>query len=217
MTNDSRKIVRFLLSKFPERQEPDVDEIIALEQSIMAYYPNPIIKVMEGMIEKAKPEKLPNYANFIYHLPGLRRITSKRASNPIKLISRDEFKKILLILDKLIIVDYNLDTLLTIIELANGIESGRWNELSVRKSVETARQAGVYSPNYVYAIVQREHAEKQAALQRAQEVANSAQSAEVKQQQSNMSIIEQMSIEALWNERKENAELERKFNRMIRR
>lgn len=217
MTNDSRKIVRFLKSKFPNRQEPDIDEVIALEQSILAYYPNPIINVMEGMISKAKPEKLDNYANFSYHLPGLRRITSKRSKDPAKLVGWDSFKEILLIFEKLIVVDYNHDGLLLLIDVADGIDSRRWNQLAVRKAIETARQAGVHAIQYVHAILQREYAERQASLQRAQEVVNSAQSAQVQQVQNGMSFIEQLSIEASWNDRKENSELERMFSKMVRR
>jgi hypothetical protein len=215
MSNDARKIMRFLASKFGGRPEPDVDEIVALEQSILAYYPNPIINVMDDMISRAKPEKLDNYANFTYHLPGLRRITSKRSKNPRKLIGWESFRETLIIFNKLLVVDYNHDTLLLLIDIADGIDQHKWNQLTIRKAIETAIQAGVRSVQYVNAIVQREYAERQATLQRAREIVDSAQPAEVGPAQHGMNFIEQMSAEAMWNERKENSDIERRLKKIV--
>ena len=215
MSNDARKISRSLEMSFGSHN-PDIDEIIAMEQSILQYYPKSIISVMCDMIGKAKEEKKANYANFSYSLPGLRRITTKRSSNPRKLIGWETFKQVYSALSKLIIVDYNTDVLMQMISIADAVDNRSATMHDIGIAVNTSVQCNNYSVQYAGAILNRRIAEKALASEKAKAIDNMTVSADVKEAKQQISFIERMSIEALWNERKENSDLEERLRRAMK-
>jgi len=213
LTNDSRKIHRFLDSKFDNRTIT-IEEAIATEQAILKYYPNPIISIVTDMLKKAKPEKLANYANFSYHLPAMRRITSKRSVNPPIIIGWNEFRTVFELMQKLLVVDYNHDTLLIMIEIAKGLP-GSWSHMDLMTAINTAITCGARSPAYVMAIIQKAFATKQAKIIRANEIADTAQPV-IATKDKSISFIETLSIMAQWEDRKINNDLERKVKELYK-
>jgi hypothetical protein len=205
LSGDARKIARLLYSKWPERADISTNEAIHMEQAILTYYPNPILKMMEDMISKAKPDKLDRYADFTYHYPALRRITNKRSSNPPNILDTMFGTVFEYLQNSLLCGDYNYDALLQMIELSK-CSDGMASQLP--RAVKIAKEAGVYTIPYVYAICQREWSEKQAHMRRMSELDNKAVNPIIKQSDSNMGMIEKISIMARWEQRKENARLE---------
>lgn len=214
MSNDARKVQKFLDSKFNNR-EVTLEEIVATEQAILRYFPNPIINIVGDMLKRAKPEKLGNYINFSYHLPAMRRITSKRSEDSVDLIKWSGFYTTLSLFQTLLVVDYNHDTLLCLIDIAQRYDNGNWSYNNMSKAITLAIASGVRSPQYVMAILQKEYATKQATLCRANDIVNTAQSPVVKKGDS-ISFVEQMSVMATWDERKANNDIEKKLEELYR-
>lgn len=215
MSNDARKIQRFLALKFGE-YNPEIDTVIAMEHAILRYYPKPIITVMEGMISKAKPEKLDNYSDFSYHLPGLRRITSKRAKNPPELIGWHEFKEVLQKLEPLIIVDYNMDVLLTIIQLAKDATESKFSMLDLANAVNVSREAKVYSVQYAVAVLQKKMAERQESIRTLRGLESMAESSQtVIDDKSAMTFMEEVAIQERWKSMSVETDMEEKMHNMI--
>ena len=214
MSNDARKLQRYLALVFGE-YNPEIDTVIAMEHAILRWYPKPILTTMENMITKAKPEKLANYADFSYHLPGLRRITSKRSTNPPELIGWVEFKEVLQRLEPVIIVDYNVDVLLAIIELAKDATAKKFTMLDLANAVNVSREAKVYSVQYAVAVLHKKMAERQESTRALRELENMAEPSKIVDNEQTMTFMEKVAIQERWKARQSEIDMETKMRNMI--
>lgn len=216
MSRDSRKI-RDILDQY--NNVVQASDIMLTDMLMVKYYPQPVINILKPKLKGIRDIQ-PKHGTVEYWMPMIMNMFGKSTSvmRPNAIIP-DWFLKdgaeisFACVTDSYLLTDYGYDDMVMLQRIIN-----TYNTEDIVYACGVGKSNKVYEIRYINAVLEKEYAKKDLELAKIKKLGEVAQSSDrlLNETIHQHTILDMAQVEYNWNKTRENAELERKFNDMMK-